>query len=162
MNSRNVLFLTAFICVSLIYSCDDPPPTGGCPIYNHVFIDELHFSVQYDSISLFFCAGEFYPAPIGINRIEDTQLTDSLIIYIHAYGRSYMKEPNPFSGSVWYADSLVVWYSGYGFSEVLIETHFGPINRTPPCPDINEYWIDFIQLRYPEDLSVTIDSIVRN
>ena len=159
--SKKVIFLAYLIGFSFIYGCDDPPPTG-CHIYNHIFQDELHFHVEYDSISLYFCAAEYYVAPIGIAHIIDNQLSDSLIIYINAYGRSIARKPNPYDGHVWYSDSLVVWYSGIVFNELIIESHFGTINRTPPCPIYNEYWIDYIQLRHSDNLVVDVDGTVRN
>jgi hypothetical protein len=160
MIDKIVVITEILICFCLIGGCEEERGFGECPMYTHIVEDELHFRVEYDSISLFIFATEYYDAPISYTHQIDNQLADSLIIEIHAYGRSYKSKPDIHDGHVWYSDSLVVWYSGDRFREYLIEHHFGSIRMTPPCPMTNEYKIDYIHLRHSDDLIVDVDSMV--
>ena len=145
----------------MLCGCDDSGPIVRCPVYNHIVEDEMHFHIDYDSISLFLFADEIYWAPISYTHYIDEELTDSLIVRIYAYGQSNEPEPDPYNGHVWYSDSLVIWYSWRPIDTDLIESHFRPFNRTPPCPGIEFYRIDYIQLRHSDDLVVSVDSTVR-
>ena len=161
MTNKTALILAFLVSFSVLYGCSDDINTpGGCPTYTHIVDDRMEFHIDHDSITLFLYAYEHYEAPITYIHNIDNNLTDSLIIYIYGYGQSSKPEPDPYIDYVWYSDSLVIWYSGEPINTDVIEQHFRPIDRTPPCR-APYYMIDYIKLRHSEDLVVSVDSMVR-
>ncbi|MDD3643719.1 MAG: hypothetical protein PHQ19_09695, partial [Candidatus Krumholzibacteria bacterium] len=148
------LLSAALCCILAAFGCDDPTPTGDCRIYDHVLEEQMRFHSGHDTVSLFFAADEAYEAPISSTQAADGDLLDSLIVEIYAYGQSYSPYPDPQTGFAWYSDSLFIWYSRRTFDPYRIDERFGLARRTPPCPPIEFYRIDYVHVRHAEGLVV--------
>jgi hypothetical protein len=155
------ILVVALTIIVKLSACNGDGPGGVCHEYSHVVTERLEFATNLDTVNIFLAAMEKYEAPISYTITEDSELSDTLIVDINAYGKSMMPDPYPFSGHVWYSDSLVIWFSARPYHQEYLDLIFRQAGRTPPCPDIWYYMIDYIEVHHSDDIMVRIDVDVK-
>jgi len=159
-----VLLISVIVITAFALGCGDDG--CKCSLYNHIYHTSLPLHCDYDTIYLFFADSEYYRAPISYSTYPASEMVDSFIVVINAYGQTPVKDMKPNIDRLWQGDSLAIWYS-YQWSQIdsfFYEPSAGATKNSIDrcsCPTGEPVRIDYIEIRHAPGMTFIVDPYVK-